>query len=119
MTIYNPFHSIGLYSVFETDAIRSADVHSGGFGVEYGDRTSAIVSVTTKDGNKKRQSGKLALNPILAKVFLEEPGSEANPKTLQDFQLIIWEELFVFIIDDNSYEKIDKQKYMPTYEIQS
>ncbi|MBL7765843.1 MAG: TonB-dependent receptor [Chitinophagaceae bacterium] len=73
MTIYNPFHSIGLYSVFETDAIRNADVMSGGFGVEYGDRTSAIVSVTTKDGNKKRTSGKLAINPILAKVFVEGP----------------------------------------------
>ncbi len=73
MTIYNPFHSIGLYSVFETDAIRSADVMSGGFGVEYGDRTSAIVSVTTKDGNKKHQSGKIAINPILAKIFLEGP----------------------------------------------
>jgi hypothetical protein len=73
MTIYNPFHSIGLYSVFETDAIRNADVHSGGFGVEYGDRTSAIVNVTTKDGNKKRHSGKIGVNPILAKVFLEGP----------------------------------------------
>jgi hypothetical protein len=73
MTIYNPFHSIGLYSVFETDAIRNADVMSGGFGVEYGDRTSAIVNVTTKDGNKKRTSGKLAVNPILAKAFLEGP----------------------------------------------
>lgn len=73
MTIYNPFHSIGLYSVFETDAIRNADVMSGGFGVEYGDRTSAIVSVTTKDGNKNRKSGKVAINPILAKVFLEGP----------------------------------------------
>lgn len=73
MTIYNPFHSIGLYSVFETDAIRNADVMSGGFGVEYGDRTSAIVSVTTKDGNKNRKSGKIAINPILAKVFLEGP----------------------------------------------
>lgn len=73
MTIYNPFHSIGLYSVFETDAIRSADVMSGGFGVEYGDRTSAIVSVVTKDGNKKRNSGKIAVNPILAKIFLEGP----------------------------------------------
>ncbi len=73
MTIYNPFHSIGLYSVFETDAIRSADVMSGGFGAEYGDRTSAIVSVTTKDGNKKRHSGKFALNSILAKAFVEGP----------------------------------------------
>lgn len=73
MTIYNPFHSIGLYSVFETDAIRSADVMSGGFGVEYGDRTSAIVNVTTKDGNKKRHSGKIGINPILTKVFIEGP----------------------------------------------
>lgn len=73
MTIYNPFHSIGLYSVFETDAIRNADVMSGGFGVEYGDRTSAIVNVTTKDGNKNRHSGKVAVNPILAKLFLEGP----------------------------------------------
>lgn len=78
MTIYNPFHSIGLYSVFETDAIRSADVMSGGFGVEYGDRTSAIMTVTTKDGNKNRMSGKIGINPILAKVFLEGPLS--NPK---------------------------------------
>lgn len=73
MTIYNPFHSIGLYSVFETDAIRNADVHSGGFGAEFGDRTSAIVSVNTKDGNRKNHSGKVAVNPILAKVFLEGP----------------------------------------------
>lgn len=73
MTIYNPFHSIGLYSVFETDAIRNADVHSGGFGAEYGDRTSAIVSVNTKDGNKQHNGGKIAVNPILAKIFLEGP----------------------------------------------
>jgi len=38
MTIYNPFHSIGLFSVFETEAIRSADVYTGGFNAEYGGR---------------------------------------------------------------------------------
>lgn len=76
MTIYNPFHSIGLYSVFETEAIRGAEVMSGGFGVEYGDRTSAIVNVTTKDGNKNEMKGKIGINPILAKVFLEGPLSK-------------------------------------------
>jgi hypothetical protein len=73
MTIYNPFHSIGLFSVFETEGIRNADVMSGGFGVEYGDRTSAIVSVNTKDGNKVRHSGKIGVSPILAKLFVEGP----------------------------------------------
>ena len=66
VTIYNPFHSIGLYSVFETDAIRSVDVTSSGFGAQYGNRTSAIVDIRTKDGNKNRLSGKLSASPIMA-----------------------------------------------------
>ena len=32
MVVYNPFHSIGLYSIFETDVILNADVYTGGFG---------------------------------------------------------------------------------------
>ena len=36
MTIYNPFHSIGFFSVFETETIRSVDVLTGGFNAEYG-----------------------------------------------------------------------------------
>ena len=31
MTIYNPFHSIGLFSVFDSDIIRNADVYSAAF----------------------------------------------------------------------------------------
>ena len=30
MTIYSPFHSIGLFSVFDTDIIRNTDVYTGG-----------------------------------------------------------------------------------------
>ena len=54
MTIYNPFHSIGLFSVFETEAIRSVDVLTGGFNAEHGGRVSAIVDIKTREGNKKR-----------------------------------------------------------------
>lgn len=73
MVIYNPFHSIGLYSVFETDIIRNAEVFTGGFGAEYGGRVSAIMDVTTRDGNKKRFSGKIATNPFTSKLLLEGP----------------------------------------------
>ena len=73
MVIYNPFHSIGLYSVFETDIIRNAEVYTGGFGAEYGGRISAVMDVTTRDGNKKRLSGKLATNPFTSKLLLEGP----------------------------------------------
>ncbi len=73
VTIYNPFHSIGLYSVFETDAIRSADVLTAGFNAEYGNRTSAILDVHTKDGNKNRLSGKISGSPIMVRGLLEGP----------------------------------------------
>lgn len=73
MIIYNPFHSIGLFSVFDADIIRNADVYAGGFGAEYGGRISSIMDVTTRDGNKRRMAGKVAASPFGAKLLLEGP----------------------------------------------
>lgn len=73
MTVYNPFHSIGFFSVFDTDIIRSADIYTGGFGAEYGGRISSIMDISSKDGNKKHFSGKLSVNPFGSKLMLEGP----------------------------------------------
>ncbi len=73
MVIYNPFHSIGLFSVIDPDIIRGADVYTGGFNAEYGDRISSIMDITTRDGNKKRVAGKVGVNTFSSKVILEGP----------------------------------------------
>jgi len=73
MIIYNPFHSIGLFSVFDTDILRNADVYTGGFSAEYGDRIGSVLDITTRDGNKKRYSGKISVGTFDAKVLLEGP----------------------------------------------
>ncbi len=73
MVIYNPFHSIGLFSVFDNDIMRNADVYSAGFGAEYGGRTSSIMDITTRDGNKKHLSGKVSASTFGAKLTLEGP----------------------------------------------
>ena len=73
MTLYNAFHSIGLFSVFETEAIRNVEVLTGGFNAEYGGRVSAVVDVTTRDGNKKEFAGIVSANPFITKVLLEGP----------------------------------------------
>lgn len=73
MIVYNPFHSIGLYSIFETDIILNADIYSGGFGAEYGGRLSSVMDITTRDGNKKRHTGKIGLNTFGANLLLEGP----------------------------------------------
>ncbi|MDA9625691.1 MAG: TonB-dependent receptor [Saprospiraceae bacterium] len=73
LTIYNPFHSIGFFSIFETDIIKNVDVLSGGFSAEHGGRVSAVVDIQTRDGNKKELGGSVSLSPFLAKVVLEGP----------------------------------------------
>ena len=73
MTIYNPFHSIGFFSVFDTDLIKKADVYTGGFGAEYGGRISSIMDIQTRDGNKKKISSKLSANTFASKLLIEGP----------------------------------------------
>lgn len=76
MTVYNPFHSIGLFSVFETDLIRSADVYTGGYNADHGGRISSIMDITYKDGNKKQFSGAVGASTFGAKALIEGPISK-------------------------------------------
>ncbi len=73
MNIYNPFHSIGLYSVFETDIISNADVSTGGFSAEHGDAISSVMTISTIDGNRNRVEGKVGASTFGAKVMLNGP----------------------------------------------
>ncbi|MFM1875544.1 MAG: hypothetical protein RL266_1281 [Bacteroidota bacterium] len=73
MIIYNPFHSIGFFSVFDTDIIKTADIYTGGFNAEFGDRISSIMDIRTRGGNKTKFSGKVSFNPFGANVLLEGP----------------------------------------------
>ena len=73
MIIYSPFHSIGLFSVFDTDIIRNTDVYTGGFNAEYGGRVSSIMDIKTRDGNKKQLGGKFSANTFGSKILFEGP----------------------------------------------
>ena len=73
MTIYQPFHSIGFFSVFETDVISNADIYTGGFNAQYGGRISSIMDITLRDGNKQRLKGKVSVSTFGANFVLEGP----------------------------------------------
>lgn len=73
MIIYNPFHSIGLFSVFDTDIIKNMDVYTGGFNADFGGRVSSVMDITTRDGSKTRTGGRLTLSPFGGKILLEGP----------------------------------------------
>ncbi|NNK90605.1 MAG: TonB-dependent receptor, partial [Saprospiraceae bacterium] len=73
LTIYNPFHSIGFFSTFETEVIRNVDVLTGAFNAEHGGRISAIVDISTREGNKKRFGGQVSASPFMVKGIIEGP----------------------------------------------
>lgn len=73
MTIYNPFHSIGFFSIFETELVKNVDIYTGGFDSRYGGRISSVMDISYRDGNKKAFGGKISASPFLAKAVLEGP----------------------------------------------
>ena len=73
MTIYNPFHSIGLFSVFDSDIIRNADIYTGGFNADYGGRISSVMDLSIREGNSRRFTGKVSASSFGSKVLLEGP----------------------------------------------
>ncbi|MFZ5946869.1 MAG: TonB-dependent receptor [Stygiobacter sp.] len=60
--VYNPEHAFGLFSTFNTDAIKKVEVYKGGFGAEYGGRLSSVIDVTNNDGNRNFYEGKASLS---------------------------------------------------------
>ena len=73
MTIYSPFHSIGFFSIFETELIKSTDIYTGGFDAKYGGRISSIMDITYRDGNRQKFGGKVSASPFMAKAVIEGP----------------------------------------------
>lgn len=81
MTIYNPFHSIGFFSIFDTELIRSADIYTGGFDARYAGRISSIMDITTRDGNRRRFAGRIGVSPFLGKALIEGPLYKAKDES--------------------------------------
>ena len=80
MIVYNPFHSIGFFSVFDNEIIRSADIYTGGFNAEYGSRNSAVMDIRTRAGNRKRLSGLVSASTYSGKLLLEAPLGKRNDR---------------------------------------
>ena len=71
--VYNPEHAFGLFSTFNTDAIKQIELSKGGFGAEYGGRLSSILDVTNLDGNRREFEGTSTVSLLSAKTTLQMP----------------------------------------------
>jgi hypothetical protein len=78
MKIYNPYHALGIYSIFDPDIIKSTEVYTGAFPAGYGGRLSSVVNVRTRTGNATRIAGNIVLDPLASRLQLEGPIGSDN-----------------------------------------
>lgn len=71
--VYNPYHFGGVFSTFNTDAIKNVDVSLGGFPAQYGNAASSVISVTNKDGNSKEYETSGSVSLLSSKLLVEGP----------------------------------------------
>lgn len=71
--VYNPEHAFGIFSTFNTDAIKKVELFKGGFGAAYGGRLSAILDVNNLDGNREHFEGSASISLLSAKTTLQMP----------------------------------------------
>ena len=71
--IYNVDHMLGIFSVFQPEAVKKVTLYKGSFPARYGGRVSSIVDIRTNDGNMKETHGSVGIGLISDKVHLEGP----------------------------------------------
>ena len=71
--IYNSSHSLGIFSIFNPEAIQSVELYKGVFPARYGGRLSSIMDVHTREGNLKKWTGNIKAGLIASTARLEGP----------------------------------------------
>ncbi len=71
--VYNPSHLLGLFSVFNGDALKSATLYKGGMMPEYGGRASSVMDIRMKDGNMKEYDITGGIGLIASRLTVEGP----------------------------------------------
>ena len=71
--IYNSSHLFGLFSVFNSDAIKELKLYKGGIPATYGGRLSSVLDVYQKDGNSKENKLSGGIGLISSRLLFEGP----------------------------------------------
>lgn len=71
--IYNPYHALGLYSIFDESIIKNVKYLRGHFPARYGGRLSSVLDIRTKEGNSQDWNFSVGTGLILSKISVEGP----------------------------------------------
>ncbi|MDP3642661.1 MAG: TonB-dependent receptor [Bacteroidota bacterium] len=107
--VYNVYHLMGFFSVFNGEAIKNAELFKGGIPARYGGHLSSVLDVSMKEGNLKKPEGTFTISPVAGSFTLEGPIKKDTAsyiisvrRTFIDFPLML-------------IQKMQKQPYIGGY----
>lgn len=71
--IYNSTHALGLFSIFNPDAVNDVNLIKAGFPARYGGRLSSVLDIRLRDGNLNEFEGKASVGLISSSIKFEGP----------------------------------------------
>lgn len=71
--VYNASHMLGIFSTFNSDAIKDATIIKGNSPAQFGGRLSSVLDVKMKDGNNKKYQVSGGLGLISSRLTIEGP----------------------------------------------
>lgn len=92
LTIYQPFHIVGFFSAFPEELVSNVDFYAGGFGARYHGRTSSVMDVQMREGNRDRYSASASASPFLAEARIEGPLTVGKTSWIGSFRRSLIEE---------------------------
>ena len=72
-TVYNPVHAVGIFSIFNSDVIGSAELSKGGISAAYGGRLSSLVDIRTKTPNMEKLAVSGGIGILASRLMIEAP----------------------------------------------
>lgn len=71
--VYNPTHTLGFFSVFNTVIIKEVTLQKGGFDARYNDRVSGILDVSTKTSDFNKPHVHASVGLLASSLVMELP----------------------------------------------
>lgn len=72
-TVYNAYHLLGFFSVFNSDALKDVTLYKSGMPVEYGGRLASVEDVRMNDGNDQTYHVSGGIGLISSRLNFEGP----------------------------------------------
>lgn len=72
-TVYNPAHTMGIFTAFNADAMSGVDLYKGDLPARYGGKLSAVVDMKMREGNNQHSSVQGGIGTIASRLLVEGP----------------------------------------------